>query len=151
MACKRGGSRAPQDPPSYTYGNINVYHSVQRKIKKDKIQRWWNLTQSNQSTISRLKMQHWSGLLEGSLSLFWNRRLDTTLGRAPTRWAVSINGSKLRSNFSPTICFSFISLLDQVLWSPSGMLSTRILFFRIWFSRNSILLPLISFNDLWMS
>ena len=25
----------------------SVYHSVQRKVKKDKIQRWWNLAQGN--------------------------------------------------------------------------------------------------------
>ena len=36
-------------------------------------------------------------------------------------------------------CFTFISVPDLVSWSSSGMLSTQILFLRLWFTRNSIL------------
>ena len=110
--------------------NIND-HSVQRKIKKDKIQRWWNSTQGNLSTISRLKMQHWSGWFEVSLNFFLKQTARHDIGRAPTRWALSITVSELRSNFSSKIWFSFISLLELVSWSSPGMLSTRILFLRL--------------------
>ena len=93
-------------------------------------------------------MQHWSGLLEGSLSLFWNRRLATILAVLPR----DEQSRSLVRNSGPIFLlryrFSFISLLDQVSWSSSGMLSTRISFLRLWFSRNSILLSLTSFNDL---
>ena len=45
-----------------------------------------------------------------------------------------------------------ISVMDQLLWSSSlKRLPARLSFFRLWFSRNSILSSLTFFNDLWMS
>ena len=91
------------------------------------------------------------GLLEGSLSLFWNRGLAKILAvlqcDEPSRSLIRNSGPIFLLRYR----LSFICQLDQVSWSSSGILSTGTLFLRLWFSRNSILLSFISFNDLSMS
>ena len=80
---------------------------MQRKIKKDKIQRWWNLTQGNLFTISRLKMQHWRGWFEGSQTFFWNRGLATILAVLPH----DEHSRSLCRNSGPIFLLRYVSVL----------------------------------------
>ena len=90
------------------------YHSVQRKIKKDKIQRWWNLTPGNLFTISRLKMQHWRGWFEASLTFFWNRGLATILAVLP----YDEHSRSLFGNSGPIFLLRYVSVLF-LYWTSS--------------------------------